>query len=212
MNKYKEIWNKLHKEFAIKNAHKYDDWLVKYDDVIKTTKLDIIDLGCGSSANNTIYLLEKGKSVVSCDFSEEAIDVIKNINGSKTKLFDMLDGLPFEDNFSDIVIADLSLHYFNEENTFRVLNEIKRVLTSRGYMFVRLNSTSSIEFKQLIECGVEEIEEHFFYANNMEKRFFSDDDIKKYFDGWEIVEMVEENMTRWSDNKIVWKVVVQSKK
>ena len=36
------------------------------------------------------------------------------------KCFDMTNGLPFDDNYAGIVIADLSLHYFSEETTFKI--------------------------------------------------------------------------------------------
>ena len=38
----------------------------------------------------------------------------------------MLDIFPFEDNYTDLVIADLSLHYFREKDTYRIISEIKR--------------------------------------------------------------------------------------
>lgn len=208
-NEYKEIWNKLHKEFASKHSIKYDKWLVEFDNIILETQLPIIDLGCGSTANNTMYLLEKAKKVISCDFSEEALNVVEKIKGSTTKKFDMLDGLPFEDNSSDIIIADLSLHYFKEQETFKILKEIIRVLTPKGYLFFRLNSTDSTEYKKLIEDNAKEIEFHLYFANDMEKRFFSKDDIDHYFAGWEIISLAQENMTRWTDDKIVWKGVVR---
>ena len=206
-NKYSEIWDKLHKEFASKSVVKYDDWLVEFDDIISNTHLPIIDLGCGSSANNTLYLLEKGKRVISCDFSKEALDIVSNIKGAEVKQFDMLDPFPFEDNCSDIIIADLSLHYFRKEDTLRILKEIKRVLRNKGHLFFRVNSTNSTEYKQIIKNNVPKIEDGLFFANNMEKRFFSKSDIDKYFVGWSLIELKEENMTRWSSDKIVWMCV-----
>ena len=40
----------------------------------------------------------------------------------------MSKGLPFADNLTNIIISDLSLHYFTEQKTFEILEEIKRVL------------------------------------------------------------------------------------
>lgn len=40
----------------------------------------------------------------------------------------MSKGLPFADNLTNIIISDLSLHYFTEQKTFEILGEIKRVL------------------------------------------------------------------------------------
>lgn len=213
VNKYREIWNKLHKEFSEKHEVKYDDWLVEFDDIIESTKLPIIDLGCGSTANNTYYLLEKGQRVISCDFSQEALNVVKTIKGSETQLFDMFEKFPFEDNSTDIVIADLSLHYFREKDTFEILDKIKSILTPNGHLFFRLNSTNSTEYKNLKKDNVEEVEHHLYCTNNMEKRFFDKKDIEKFFTGWSsVIEPRELNMTRWSSDKIVWVGVVQVNK
>ncbi len=64
MSNYVDVWNELHKEYVYKNKVKYDDWLDKFSDIINSTNGEIIDLGCGVTGNNTIYLLEKGKNVI----------------------------------------------------------------------------------------------------------------------------------------------------
>ena len=125
---YAEIWNKLHKSFIANAKAQYDAWLEEFNDIIDNATTDIIDLGCGVTGNNTFYLIEKGKSVVSCDFAEEALKVIAEHEGTKTMLFTMLDKFPFEDNSTEVVIADLSLHYFKKTDTERIISEIKRVL------------------------------------------------------------------------------------
>ena len=209
---YAEIWNKLHKSFIANSKAQYDAWLDEFNNIIDNVTTDIIDLGCGVTGNNTFYLIEKGKSVVSCDFAEEALKVIAEHEGTKTKLFNMLDTFPFEDNSVEVVIADLSLHYFKKEDTERIIGEIKRILKPSGHLFFRVNSIGSTEFKTLRDSGETPIEPHFYFANNMEKRFFSSDDIDEFFAGWNFVAKREENMTRWSSDKIVWTGVVQVNK
>ena len=209
-NSYVDIWNDLHKNFALKNKPKYDEWLEEFETIISNVETEIVDLGCGVTGNNTLYLLEKGKKVVSCDFAEEALNVVKTIKGSKTLKFDMLDEFPFEDNSTDLVIADLSLHYFKEKDTNRIISEIKRILKPNGYLFFRLNSTNSTEYKKIIENGEKEIESNLFFSKNMEKRFFDEKDINKFFKDFKIIIMREENMARWCPDKIIWKCAVQN--
>ena len=179
-NSYVDIWNDLHKNFALNNKPKYDEWLEEFESIIANVETEIVDLGCGVTGNNTLYLLEKGKQVISCDFAEEALNVIKTIKGSKTLLFDMLNTFPFEDNSTELVIADLSLHYFKEEDTKRIISEIKRILKPNGYLFFRVNSTNSTEYKKIIDRRDEEIESNLFFSKNMEKRFFDEKDINKF--------------------------------
>lgn len=210
MTKYADVWNDLHKEFAKTNEVKYDDWLEEFDEIVSKVDTKIIDLGCGVTGNNTLYLLEKGKKVISCDFAEEALKVVSKIKGSETSLFDMRDGLPFEDNYTNLIIADLSLHYFKKDETEKIISEIKRVLLPNGYLFVRLNSTNSSEYKKLIANDTKEIEHNLFFASNMEKRFFDDKDVKEYFKEWKVVCKKEENMARWCKDKIIWKCAFQN--
>lgn len=209
-NSYVDIWNDLHKNFAKNNKPKYDEWLDEFESIIFNVETEIVDLGCGVTGNNTLYLLEKGKQVISCDFAEEALNVVKTIKGSKTLLFDMLDTFPFEDNSTDLVIADLSLHYFKEKDTNRIISEIKRILKPNGYLFFRLNSTNSTEYKKIIENGEKEIESNLFFSKNMEKRFFDEKDINKFFKDFKIIFLKEENMARWCPDKIIWKCAVQN--
>ena len=209
-NSYVDVWNNLHKEFIKNNEIKYDDWLEEFESIISKVETEIIDLGCGVTGNNTLYLLEKSKKVISCDFAEEALNVVKTIKGSKTVLFDMLEKFPFDDNLAELVIADLSLHYFSEENTNKIINEIRRILKPNGYLIFRVNSTNSTEYKKLIEDGVDQIEHHLFFTQNMEKRFFDEKDINYFFREFKLISLREENMSRFCRDKIIWKCAVQN--
>ena len=208
-NKYIDVWNNLHKDFAINNKPKYDEWLEEFNDIVVSVDTEIVDLGCGVTGNNTLYLLEKGKRVVSCDFAEEALKVVSTIKGSKTLRFDMLEPFPFEDNYTDLVIADLSLHYFKDSDTKRIISEIRRILKPNGHLFFRLNSVNSSEYKKLIDNNIEQIEKNLFFSNNMEKRFFDKEDVELYFKDWQVVCIREENMARWCPDKIIWKGAVK---
>ncbi len=91
----------------------YDLWLDEYKDILEQNKdKEILDLGCGIGAD-TFYLLERGYNVLSCDFSNEALKSIQdNIPNSKTLHLDMRKEFPIEDDSYSLIIADLSLHYF----------------------------------------------------------------------------------------------------
>ena len=108
------------------------------------------------------------------------------------------------------MIADLSLHYFKEKDTNRILNEIKRILKPNGHLFFRLNSTNSTEYKEIIKNRQKEIESNLFFSKNMEKRFFDEKDINKFFKDFKIVSLKEENMARWCPDKIIWKCAAQN--
>ena len=208
MNEYKDIWNKNHIEFFT-GTIKYDNWLETYLDIIKSCKKAVIDLGCGTG-NNTLYLIERGKSVIACDFAEEAIKIVnENIPSVKTKQFDMKDNFPFDDNVTDLVIADLCLHYFSFEETKNILNKIKRILVNNGYLIFRVNSINDVNNGAM--QGIE-IEKHYYEVEGMKKRFFDKDDLLNFFKDFEIIELKEEIMTRYTKPKMLWKGIVKNKK
>ena len=93
-----EYWDDVHKDYN-RDDIVFDDWLDKFESIINNCNTPILDLGCGSG-NNTLYLINKNKKVVACDLSINAINnIMKNFpEVYDTKCFNMLDGLPFEDN------------------------------------------------------------------------------------------------------------------
>lgn len=199
----KEYWNQWY-EKDTRDSIIYDDWLDDFYEYIKDCETPIIDLGCGSG-NDTKWLIENGKEVIPCDYSIKAIEKIK-INFpelDRIECFDMKKGLPFEDDFTDIVIADLSLHYFEAEDTKNILNEIKRVLRKDGILMFRVNSTKDVNHG----AGEgEEIERHFYkMQDGMYKRFFDKEDIEYFFTDWKCLCIKEEQMTRYEKVKELWK-------
>lgn len=102
--------------------------------IYKNKDHEILDLGCGIGAD-TLYLLERGYNVLSCDFSIEALNSISNnILNSKTLYLDMMKKFPIADNKYSLIIVDLSLHYFNNETTIHIMREIKRILKDNGIL------------------------------------------------------------------------------
>ena len=188
-------WNNLYEPIK-RNEITMDDWLEKFDDIIDKTSSAIIDLGCGKG-NNALYLIQKNRKVISCDQSINAINNIKNNLPEiyQALCFNMLEGLPFDDNYSDIIIADLCLHYFRNDDTFKIINEIKRVLKPSGHLLIRVNSINDINFG----AGKgEEIEHHLWRTDDGRlKRFFDEKDIKLFFNNFEIAYMQEKSLDRF---------------
>ena len=189
---------------------KIDDWLDKFSDIIDNCQTPILDLGCGYG-NDTLYLMNKGKKVISCDQSTNVIkNIKKNIpNVYDTKCFNMLDGMPFEDNSFQIIIADLCLHYFREKDVFNILNEIQRILIPGGYLIFRVNSINDVNHGS---GQGSEIEPHLYLTNDRGlKRFFNEDDIRYFFKNFEIEYLKEEIMTRYKLEKRLFRCLAKKK-
>ena len=202
-------WNKLFLSCGTKKPE-YDDWLDKYqDDFEKSKSIPIIDLGCGFG-NDTLYLTERGYPVISCDYSLEALNRLKFfIEEPDIRHFNVLDGLPFEDNTANVVIADLSIHYFCWDDTKKVINEISRVLLKDGYFICRVNSVKDIHHGA--GQGIK-IEDNFYNVEGSLKRFFDSEQILTLFKNWEIINMSEYEMNRYEKPKIIWEIAVKNKK
>lgn len=86
-----EYWDNIHSKYE-RNEIKLDDWLDKFEAIIDSCSTPILDLGCGSS-NDTLYLINKNKQVISCDQSSNVINNIKKNFPEvyDTKCFNMLD-------------------------------------------------------------------------------------------------------------------------
>lgn len=211
-NGFVKMWDNWSKRRS--SVPVYDLWLDEYKEILESNKdNEILDLGCGIGAD-TLYLIERGYNVLSCDFSNEALKSIQdNIPNSKTLYLDMMKKFPIKDNTYSLIIADLSLHYFDNETTIHIMREIKRILNNNGILLSRVTSVNDFNFG----AGVgEELERNYYFEGDYTKRFFDFEDINKYFGIIGSVEAEETQMTRNEDEylkpKILYKVKVEKGK
>jgi len=123
----------------------------------------------------------------------------------------MAEGLPFGDSLSDLIIADLSLHYFTKEKTSDILSDIHRVLSESGYLLCRVNSVKEYENNEnKDECF--EIEHHIYKNARMVKRFFDRTDIDEIFIGWDIKHASEVIIGKYGGVKYAWEICLKNKK
>ena len=204
-----KYWNKVHENYS-RDDITYYDWLKEFTSIIKECHTPILDLGCGSG-NNTLFLTNNNKKVIACDLSENAI---KNIKKNFPEIMDakclnMLEGLPFPDNSFEVIIADLSLHYFTREDTMKVLKDLDRILKKDGHIMIRVNSINDINHG----AGQgKEIEHHLYETEDGRlKRFFDEEDIKEFFHEFQIEYMKEEVMTRYKLEKKLYRICLKKR-
>lgn len=187
---------------------KVDDWLVPFEKIISDSKKPILDIGCGGG-NDTLFFIGKGKKVIPCDQSPSAIaNIKKNFpEVEAARVFNFLDGFDFADESFDIICADLCLHYFRRDDTSFILQELKRILTPGGHIFVRVNS-----IKDTLHGAGEgvEVEKHVYKMDDGTiKRFFDEDDIKEIFSGFTTLFCKEQKMYRYSSEKIAYTICLK---
>ena len=202
MEKLDKYWDNIH----LKYNSTYDEWLNKYVNLFKKDDL-IIELGCGRAYCSN-YLLKNGfNNVIACDFSKEVLKIVNIENPNlKTMLFDMSVGLPFKDNSINVIVADLSLHYFTFSTTKYIFDEIYRVLNNNCYLIARVNSAND---KLHIPNNGQELEKNFYYDGNIYKRFFERKDFDSLFKNFKICSIEEKYMDRYEKPKILWEVCIK---
>ena len=73
-----------------------------------------------------------------------------------------------------MLICDMGLHFFSEEKTFFILNEIRRILIKGGTAFFRINAIEDIDSEKIER----KIETHFYLLKkDVNMRYFSQEDI-----------------------------------
>ena len=205
MEHFDKYWDKIH----LKYNSSYDEWLNKYMHLLKKDNL-IIELGCGRAYCSNYLFDNEFRNIIACDFSEEVLKIVNKENPFlKTLLFDMRNGLPFENNSINVIIADLSLHYFDLSTTTFVFDEIHRVLKDDGYLIARVNATND---KLHMPDNAEEIEKNFFYDGNIYKRFFDKQDFETLLENFKIHNLEQKNMSRYEKPKILWEFCIKKEK
>lgn len=202
LNKY---WDDMH----LKYTSTYDGWLDNYINLFKKD-YSIVELGCGR-AYSSHYLLNNGfTNIIACDFSEEALKLVnKQLPSLETMLFDMSQGLPFDDESQNVIIADLCLHYFDLSTTSSIFDDIYRILKKGGHLIARVNSVHDILH---IPSNAIEIEKNFYFDGNIYKKFFSKDDFDSLFTNFEICALEEKHMDRYEKPKILWEFCIKKVK
>ncbi|RSD35147.1 MAG: methyltransferase type 11 [Methanohalophilus sp.] len=182
----------------------------RYD--MKSEANKVLDLGCGNG-RHVVFFAEQGFEVSGIDISSEAIEIAKAWIKKKNLMADLktadAEKIPYEDNSFDIVISDGVIDHVSFDKAMLIMNEVKRVLKPKGYVYIKLRSTEDSE------CGRGDIvgPNTYILANGYEKgiiqHFFDQNEIKKLFDGFTLLDL-ECNETKFSKNFSIDKAFLQS--
>ncbi|MEU5552848.1 class I SAM-dependent methyltransferase [Micromonospora sp. NPDC047793] len=114
----------------------------------------ILELGCGTGAD-AVYFSKLGHEVVATDGSAEAISASSlRINGSlRFAVQDMREPFAFPDGSFGLVYARLSIHYFSDIETRRIVDEVHRVLGPGGRFFFMCKSVQDPLWGQGVRVG-----------------------------------------------------------
>ena len=172
-----------------------DIWIREYKEYFNR-KGKCLDLGCGIGQYSK-ELMSYGYEVTSSDISDMALEKVKEFNSNVIKL-DMKEKLPFSDNEFDLVFANLSIHYFSDKDTKKLMLEIKRILKKDGLF---IGSVNGLEGYEKIKETAIEIEKHYWFNKNKYIRLFDKEDLKKYLSIFNIINIEERETIRFEHKK-----------
>jgi ubiquinone/menaquinone biosynthesis C-methylase UbiE len=142
---------------------------------------DVLDLGTGQS-QDAFYFARHAYSVPATDFSQFALKQAKATlaSGLESKMtfqdIDLSSPLPFAAESFDVVYSHLALHYFTEERTHALFNEIYTILKPGGIFATLANTIEDPEVPELTKIA----DEYYQTPEGIYKRFFSVASMKIY--------------------------------
>ena len=172
-----------------------DFWIDDYKNLFNKKGL-CLDLGCGVG-QFTKKIMEYGCEVVSADISNIALNKVKEFNSNIINV-DMRKTLPFEDDKFDIVFANLSIHYFSDIETKRLIEEIRRILKKDGLF---IGSVNGIQGYEKIKETAKVLDYHYYLNKGKYIRLFDVQDVERYLSNFEILKVKELETIRFEHKK-----------
>ena len=172
-----------------------DIWIKDYKQYF-SGKGKCLDLGCGIGQYSK-ELINYGYEVISADISDIALQKVQEFNNNVIKV-DMKENLPFSNDSFDLVFANLSIHYFSDQITKNLINEIKRILKKDGLF---IGSVNGIEGYEKIKDTAIELENHYWVNKNKYIRLFDKNDLVNYLKNFNILSIEEKETIRFEHKK-----------
>ena len=151
---------------------------------------NIVELGAGLG-RDSIFFSQNNISVTSLDYSPSGINIInkkiheKKIKKISTKLFDIRQKLPFEDNSIDGCFSHmLYCMALSNEDLINLNNEICRILKPEGLNIYTVRNEYDGDYKNGLHRGEDLYENDGFIVH-----FFNKKKIKNLIDGFEKIKI-----------------------
>ncbi len=182
----KEYWDKRYatdfcdidiipSEFVKRTAERIRDKKVR----------SILDIGCGAG-RDTLYFADLNYKVTALDLSAKALSLFQEIPKNVEFICDDIKNVNFAADSFDLVYANLTLHYFDNQTTKRVIANITQSLTSGGVLTFLCKSTKDPLY------GVGTRVEDNVYDDRYRHHFFDNNYIKELLTDYN-VELVQES-------------------
>lgn len=182
--------------YAVKQ---YDHWLEPWLAQCGVSTGVALDVGCGPGLD-TQFLATRGFEVQACDLSEEALRYSRTLNPAVPhEIANARDLAPYPDSRFDLLVAGLSLHYFDRQDSHRAFEAAHRVLKPGGLFLFRLNAWDDYQ------SGAPEVFKEWQvveFPDGNRKQFFSEAMIRELAaDRFELVSLEKKRSVRYEKPK-----------
>lgn len=186
-----------------------DQWLARWLPLLseRAGGQPILELGCGGG-RDTATLVEMGHRVVAIELSPDAVARARErVPSAEIHCQDIRAPFPLAMGCVGVVVASLSLHYFDWPETCALVDRVRTALCPDGLLLCRLNSTNDHHFGA---SGHPEIEKDFYLVDGAPKRFFDRKAVDRLFrHGWRMLAIEEKVIDRYDQPKSVWEAVLE---
>ncbi|HEX5166951.1 MAG TPA: class I SAM-dependent methyltransferase [Thermomicrobiales bacterium] len=136
-----------------------------------------LDIGCGNG-HDTRVLLDAGLTVAAFDLEPGNIQrASRRAPAASFVVADLRTGLPFLPCTFDLIVASLSLHYFDRATTNRIICDIQRVTRPGATLLARVNAVG--DTASLWGVGTEHEPDVFEVRPGHIKRFFTEESLSE---------------------------------
>lgn len=145
----------------------------------------LLDLGCGLG-QDALFFARKGMEVTALDIAPENIRRLSerarkagwNVEAIAR---DLIRRLPFPDRSLDVAYAHLSLHYFDDATTRRIIHNVRSVLRPGGWFFIKCKSIDDSLYGKGKKIG------HDMYHLQHDRHFFSATYMRDLLSDWRVI-------------------------
>jgi SAM-dependent methyltransferase len=166
----------------------------------------VLELGCGGGEDSGV-IANAGHRIVGIDLSAEAVAKARlAVPLGEFHCQDVRAAFPTGQSVG-VIVASLSLHYFEWHETEVLVSRIRTALRPKGILLCRLNSINDHHYGA---SGHSRIADDYFLVDDKPKRFFNRKAVEALFaKGWRMRSAEEHTIHRYSQPKKVWEVVIE---
>jgi SAM-dependent methyltransferase len=201
----REVWNRRYVTRNPGEDFGQGAWSQEWQDAVDLVRRGrALDLGCGRGFD-TAELVERGFAVTAIDWSSAAVEIARRRNPSGETLVADVRNLPRKVKGPfQVVLANLSLHYFDRPETEAVFATIVDLLAPGGMFLARLNAED--DFGAPADATAWKLVE----VEGVRRQFFNESKIRGLLDGALTILCLQKVTTgRFGRPKSLYEVVAQ---